>query len=174
MVDISVGTLSHIEGFSSPGLLHSPWICNSRGSHSRRKRMLEGRRESRSSVCSLFEDLDPESSPLMKHLESKRKSGAKLSDEDFAESFPLFKKKMEKEFDEITEKFKRLSIDNPDIHDEVESDFIPEAPQESVAEENRQDKSSSIVPLFENYLKYHIVKNILFQLSEEGINLLFF
>ena len=137
--------------------------------------MLEERRESRSSVCSLFEDLDPDSSPLMKHLEAKRKSGAKLSDEDFTESFPLFKKKMEKEFDEITEKFKRLSIDNPDIHDEVvESDVIPEAVGESEAEEIKQDMSKSTVSLLKNYLKHNIVKNILFQLSEEGINLLFF
>ena len=59
--------------------------------------MMKGSRQSQSSVCSLFEDLDPDSSPLMKHLEAKRKSGAKLSDEDFTESFPLFKKKMEKD-----------------------------------------------------------------------------
>ena len=136
---------------------------------------MEGKRQSKSSVCSLFEDLDPDSSPLMKHLEAKRKSGAKVSDEDFTESFPLFKKKMEKEFDEITEKFKRLSIDNPDIHDEVvESDVIPEAAGESEAEENKQDMSKSTVSLLKNYLKHNIVKNILFQLSEEGINLLFF
>ena len=136
---------------------------------------MEGKRQSKSSVCSLFEDLDPDSSPLMKHLEAKRKSGAKLSDEDFTESFPLFKKKMEKEFDEITEKFKRLSIDNPDIHDEVvESDVIPEAAGESETEENKQNMSKSTVSLLKNYLKHNIVKNILFQLSEEGINLLFF
>ena len=30
------------------------------------------------------------------------------------EPFPVFKKKMEREFDEITEQFKRLSIDNLD------------------------------------------------------------
>ena len=132
--------------------------------------MLEGRRQSKSSVCSLFEDLDPDSSPLMKHLEAKRKSGAKLSDEDFTESFPLFKKKMEKEFDEITEKFKRLSIDNPDIHDEEESDFIPEG----VGEQSKQDMSSSRVPHLKNYFQYYIIKNVIFQLSVEGINLLFF
>ena len=109
--------------------------------------MLKGRRQSQTSVCSLFEDLDPDSSPLMKHLETKRKSGTKLSDDDFTESFPLFKKKMEKEFDEITEKFKRLSIDNPDIHDEEESDFI----QEGVGEQNKEDMSSSIVPHLKNY-----------------------
>ena len=135
--------------------------------------MMEGKRQSKSSVCSLFEDLDPDSSPLMKHLEAKRKSGAKLSDEDFTESFPLFKKKMEKEFDEITEKFKRLSIDNPDIHDEEESDIIPEGAGESEAEQNKQDMSSPRVPPFKNYFKYYIIKNVLMQLSVEGINLLF-
>ena len=136
--------------------------------------MLKGRRQSQSSVCSLFEDLDPDSSPLMKHLEGKRKSGTKVSDEDFTDSFPLFKKKMEKEFDEITEKFRSLSIDNPDIHDEEESDFIPEGGGESGTEQNKQDMSSSRVPHFRNNLKYYIIKNVLFQLSVEGINLLFF
>ena len=136
--------------------------------------MLEGgRRQSKSSVCSLFEDLDPDSSPLMKHLEAKRKSGAKLSDEDFTESFPLFKKKMEKEFDEITESFKRLSIDNPDIHDEEESDFIPEGVGDSETEENKQDMSCGTVPHFKNYFKYFVIKNFLLQLTVEGINLLF-
>ena len=132
--------------------------------------MMKGSRPSQSSVCSLFEDLDPDSSPLMKHLETKRKSGAKLSDDDFTESFPLFKKKMEKEFDEITEKFKRLSIDNPDIHDEEEEEFIPE----DVGEQNKQDMSSSRVPRVKNYFQYYIIKNVIFQLSVEGINLLFF
>ena len=134
--------------------------------------MLKGRRQSQTSVCSLFEDLDPDSSPLMKHLEAKRKSGAKLCDEDFTESFPLFKKKMEKEFDEITEKFKRLSIDNPHIHNEEESDLIPEGVGET--QQNKLDMSSSRVPHFKDYLKYYIIKNVLFQLSLEGINLLFF
>ena len=135
--------------------------------------MLEGRRQSKSSVCSLFEDLDPDSSPLMKHLEAKRKSGAKLSDEDFTESFPLFKKKMEKEFDEITEKFKRLSIENPDINDEEESDFIPEGVGDSETEENKQDMSCATVPHFKNYFKYYLIENFLLQLSVEGVNLLF-
>ena len=137
--------------------------------------MLKGRRQSQSSVCSLFEDLDPDSSPLMKHLEAKRKSGAKLCDEDFTESFPLFKKKMEKEFDEITEKFKRLSIDNPDIHDEEEPDFTSEGVGESETEQRKHDTSSSCskVPHFKNYFKYYLIKNFLLQLSVEGINLLF-
>lgn len=37
-----------------------------------------------------------------------------MTEEDFLEPFPVFKKKMEREFDEITEQFKRLSIDNLD------------------------------------------------------------
>ena len=129
---------------------------------------MEGKRQSKSSVCSLFEDLDPDSSPLMKHLEAKRKSGAKLSDEDFTESFPLFKKKMEKEFDEISEKFKRLSIDNPDIHDVEESVAVGELE----TEQKKLDMSSPRVPHLKNYFKYYIIKNVLFQLSVEGLNLL--
>ena len=119
MSDVSL--LNQTGDFSSPSLLHSPWICSSRGSSRRARGGLEERRLQ--TVSSLFEDLDPDSSPLLKHLERKKKSGAKLTDDDFTESFPLFKKKMEREFDEITEKFKRLSIENPEINDIDESDF---------------------------------------------------
>ena len=37
-----------------------------------------------------------------------------MIEQDFLEPFPVFKKKMEREFDEITEQFKRLSLENPD------------------------------------------------------------
>ena len=37
-----------------------------------------------------------------------------MTEEDFIEPFPVFKRKMEREFDAITEQFKRLSIENPD------------------------------------------------------------
>ena len=65
----------------------------------------------------MFEDLDPEQSPLLKHLERKTSRGEELTEEDFMEPlepFPEFKRKMEREFDEITEQFKRLSIENPE------------------------------------------------------------
>ena len=65
----------------------------------------------------MFEDLDPEQSPLLKHLEKKTSRGEELTEEDFMEPlepFPEFKRKMEREFDEITEQFKRLSIENPE------------------------------------------------------------
>ena len=38
--------------------------------------------------------------------------GEALSEEDFTEPFPQFRRKIEKEFDEITEQFRRLSIDD--------------------------------------------------------------
>ena len=97
----------------------SPFITLSRGSSSRKnkKRRLTDLSRStvsiKSSVSSLFEDLDPESSPLMRHLEEKLRSGARLTEEDFNEPY-RFKKKMESEFNEIAEKFKHISIDNPE------------------------------------------------------------
>ena len=134
---------------------------------------MEGKRQN---VSSLFEDLDPDSSPLIKHLEGKRKTGEKICDEDFSESFPLFRKKMEKEFDEITEKFKRLSIDNPEIHDEDELDFCQEDVPDPETQLKENDNSSSIViqeTSFQNNLKQFIIKHFLIQVTLEGINLLF-
>ena len=85
----------------------SPWVTRSRRRGTRGHPRL-------GSVSSLFDDMDPDHSPLMKNLERKQRSGETMTDEDFLEPFPVFKKKMEREFDEITEQFKRLSIDNLD------------------------------------------------------------
>ena len=72
-------------------------------------------------MSSLFEDLDPESSPLMVHLEKKMKTGVTLTEEDFKEPY-YFKKKMENEFNEIAERFKYISIENPEETISVTSD----------------------------------------------------
>ena len=75
----------------------------------------------------MFEDLDPEQSPLLKHLEKKTSRGEELTEEDFMEPlepFPEFKRKMEREFDEITEQFKRLSIENPEQEIIEDSDDV--------------------------------------------------
>ena len=80
-------------------------------------------------MSSLFDDLDPDSSPLMKHLEKKSRSGEQMTEEDFIEPFPVFKRKMEREFDAITEQFKRLSIENPD---------------EEICEENDEENQKSV------------------------------
>ena len=86
----------------------SPWVTRSRRREARRPGRL-------GSVSSLFDDMDPDHSPLMKNLERKQRTGETMTEEDFLmEPFPVFKKKMEREFDEITEQFKRLSIDNLD------------------------------------------------------------
>ena len=76
---------------------------------------------SRSSVSSLFEDLDPDSSPIILHIEKKLKAGEKLTEKDFEEPY-FFKKKMEKEFDDIAEKFQSISIENPEEIISVASD----------------------------------------------------
>ena len=172
MSDVSL--LNQTGDFSSPSLLHSPWICSSRGSSRRARGGLEERRLQ--TVSSLFEDLDPDSSPLLKHLERKKKSGAKLTDDDFTESFPLFKKKMEREFDEITEKFKRLSIENPEINDIDESDFCQEFVTKLKEEEDQEISKGSSRLKHEDYFndnfKSFIITNILLQLTLEGINLM--
>ena len=99
----------------------SPWVVTSRGSSSSRRSGLNSDRRKRMSKCeplsSLFDDLDPESSPLMKNLERKSKCGERMTEEDFLDPFPVFKRKIEKEFDEITEQFRRLSIENPESED---------------------------------------------------------
>ena len=172
MSDVSL--LNQTGDFSSPSLLHSPWICSSRGGSRRARGGLEERRLQ--TVSSLFEDLDPDSSPLLKHLERKKKSGAKLTDDDFTESFPLFKKKMEREFDEITEKFKRLSIENPEINDIDESDFCQEFVTKLKEEEDQEISRGSSRLKHEDYFndnfKSFIITNILLQLTLEGINLM--
>ena len=86
----------------------SPWVTRAR------RRGARGGAARLGSVSSLFDDMDPDHSPLMKNLERKQRTGETMTEEDFLEPFPLFKKKMEREFDEITEQFKRLSIDNLD------------------------------------------------------------
>ena len=99
----------------------SPWVVTSRGSSSSRRSGLNSVRHKRMSKCeplsSLFDDLDPESSPLMKNLERKSRCGERMTEEDFLDPFPVFKRKIEKEFDEITEQFRRLSIENPENED---------------------------------------------------------
>lgn len=85
----------------------SPWVTRARRRGARGPARL-------GSVSSLFDDMDPDHSPLMKNLERKQRTGETMTEEDFLEPFPVFKKKMEREFDEITEQFKRLSIDNLD------------------------------------------------------------
>ena len=176
MSDLSTMTVDLRQDFWSPGLLDSPWICCSRGSHSRRRgggSQEAGRGQTKLSISSLFEDLDPDSSPLLKHLERKRKSGAKLTENDFTESFPLFKKKMEKEFDEITEKFKRLSIENPDIHDEEESEICRDIVIKSTEIETKKvTMRVSQENHFNINFKSFIITNLLLQLTLEGLNLL--
>ena len=91
------------------GVRLSPWVTRSR------RRGARGHQGARlGSVSSLFDDMDPDHSPLMKNLERKQRTGETMTEEDFLEPFPVFKRKMEREFDEITEQFKRLSIDNLD------------------------------------------------------------
>ena len=90
-----------------PQVTLSPWVIRSRRKEAKRPGRV-------SSVSSLFDDMDPELSPLMKNLERKLRTGETVTEEDFLEPFPTFRRKMEREFDEITEQFKRLSIENPD------------------------------------------------------------
>ena len=105
---------------SASEIVLSPFVETSRGTPTRRKTR-DRRRSSYVPVSTLFEDLDPDSSPLIQRLDRKAQSGEKICEEDFIEPFPEFRRKMEKEFDEITEQFKRLSIENPDeIIDEHE------------------------------------------------------
>ena len=87
-------------------------------------------------MSSLFDDLDPDSSPLMKHLEKKSRSGEQMTEEDFIEPFPVFKRKMEREFDAITEQFKRLSIENPD---------------EEICDENDEENQKSVIHESKDY-----------------------
>ena len=122
----------------------SPWVTRSRRREARRPARL-------GSVSSLFDDLDPDHSPLMRNLERKRRTGETMTEEDFLEPFPLFKKKMEREFDEITEQFKRLSIDNLDeeVADPVTNfsiNVIPDDSQEAkieILENNNLPKYTS-------------------------------
>ena len=85
----------------------SPWVTRTRRREARRPGRL-------GSMSSLFDDMDPDHSPLIKNLERKQRTGEAMIEQDFLEPFPVFKKKMEREFDEITEQFKRLSLENPD------------------------------------------------------------
>ena len=91
----------------SPEVILSPWVSRTRRREARRPGRL-------GSMSSLFDDMDPDHSPLIKNLERKQRTGEAMIEQDFLEPFPVFKKKMEREFDEITEQFKRLSLENPD------------------------------------------------------------
>ena len=103
MTEASLG-----EGQSSESeVILSPWVTRTRRREPRRPGRL-------SSMSSLFDDMDPDHSPMMKNLERKQRTGEAMTEEDFLEPFPVFKKKMEREFDEITEHTKRLSLENPD------------------------------------------------------------
>ena len=77
---------------------------------------------------------------------------------------------MEKEFDEITEKFKRLSIENPDIQED-EDFFI-----ESNTEREKKhvvltlSRTQRVEKYFINNLRRFIITNLLLQLTVEGMN----
>ena len=83
---------------------------------------------------------------------------------------------MEREFDEITEKFKRLSIENPEINDIDESDFCQEFVTKLKEEEDQEISKGSSRLKHEDYFndnfKSFIITNILLQLTLEGINLM--
>ena len=169
----------------------SPWVVTSRGSSSSRRSGLNSDRHKRMSKCepisSLFDDLDPESSPLMKNLERKSKCGEKMTEEDFLDPFPVFKRKIEKEFDEITEQFRRLSIENPETEDpelfsdEEKVDYNMSIITQTITNEVVIDKHETQemerencepkLTKFKNIRNYLITKT-LFLLTVESINIL--
>ena len=103
MTEASLG----VDQSSESEVILSPWVTRTRRREAKRPGRL-------SSMSSLFDDMDPDHSPMMKNLERKQRTGEAMTEEDFLEPFPVFKKKMEREFDEITEHTKRLSLENPD------------------------------------------------------------
>ena len=169
----------------------SPWVVTSRGSSSSRRSGLNSDRHRRMSKCeplsSLFDDLDPESSPLMKNLERKSKCGERMTEEDFLDPFPVFKRKIEKEFDEITEQFRRLSIENPKTEDpelfsdEEKVDYNMTAINQTITiegaihkhetQEMKKENSEPKVTKFKDIRNYLITKT-LFLLTVESINIL--
>ena len=58
-----------------------------------------------------------------------------MTEEDFLDPFPLFKRKIEREFDAITEQLKRLSIENPD------EELCDESDEENLNTTTSQDDS---------------------------------
>jgi len=145
----------------------SPFVTVSRGSSSRKTRkkkttanLSRSTISIRSSVSSLFDDLDPDSSPLMIHLEKKIDAGVELTEEDFEEPY-FFKKKMENEFDEIAEKFKCISIDNPEESEIVKNET---ADEEDVfifvmPESSDTEQGESVANLGDNFVSDHIPQN---------------
>ena len=173
-------------------VLTSPWVLTSR----RGRRLCDP-------VAALLEDLDPDHSPLMRNLERKSREGETLTDEDFMEpcpestpsssssiTFPEFKRRIEREFDEITEQFKRLSIENPD---ELLSDEVVEVKQnisdlttqhtemqsseaETHCDENRNHSKEIIqkrlIGLAEERIPDNLKTNFLYFLAAESLNIL--
>ena len=173
-------------------VLTSPWVLTSR----RGRRLCDP-------VAALLEDLDPDHSPLMRNLERKSRQGETLTEEDFMEpcpestpsssssiTFPEFKRRIEREFDEITEQFKRLSIENPD---ELLSDEVVEVKQnisdlttqqtdmqsseaETHCDENRNNSKEIIqkrlIGLAEERIPDNLKTNFLYFLAAESLNIL--
>ena len=161
--------------------LGSPYITVSRGSSSRRTKskktstnLSRSTISIRSSVSSLFDDLDPDSSPLMIHLEKKIDAGVELTEEDFKEPY-FFKKKMEDEFDEIAEKFNSISIDNPEDTVSETSEAIGEEDIFIIVmpEDADRNQEGSAPSDGDTIIPDHILRNDELDLSEcENENLL--
>ena len=173
-------------------VLTSPWVLTSR----RGRRLCDP-------VAALLEDLDPDHSPLMRNLERKSREGETLTDEDFMEpcpestpsssssiTFPEFKRRIEREFDEITEQFKRLSIENPDelLSDEVfevkqnisdlttQQTDMQSSEAETHCDENRNHSKEIIqkrlIGLAEERIPDNLKTNFLYFIAAESLNIL--